>query len=298
MYLAHPLRAASDVAWRAAWWDGQREHLWLGAEVATLPMHYCLVVLATKLTAPVVVLLAAAAWRPHALTARVGLLCLWPVLWLSFKGWKSPFYLTPFLPVLYVIAADSLRRLARALSGTGASVRSALAIAALVLMFQSASLADSHPDHLMNGIRYGAWAYGGFAGPAVSHGQWVLEALKRVREDARGKNPMVAVPLGYAPRQFEHYASRLGLTAVHTADRLRHGVHPSRVEYAIVSHDVLVHAEGRRLNGAVLRLVADGARFQQLATIRSAGFPMARIWKRVAPVGSDADQPRALTRPR
>jgi hypothetical protein len=299
MYLANPLQAAGDISRRVAWWDGQREHLWLGAEVATLPAHYYIVVLATKLTAPVVLLLlAAVVWRPRCLTVRVGLVCLWPVLWLSFKGWKSPYYLTPFLPLLFVVATDALRWLVYAMSRTGARRGRTTATATLVLTFQAVSLADSHPDHLMNGIRYGSWAYGGFAGPAVSHGQWVLPALERVRQEARDHDSVVVVPLGYAPRQVDLYVSRLGLTAVHTADRLRHGVHPDRVDYAIVSHDVLAHTEGRRLNGALLKLVADHARFRQIATVRSAGFPTARIWKRVSPHGTDTERPPARSRPR
>lgn len=43
---------------------------------------------------------------------------------------------------------------------------------------------------------------------------------------------------------------------------------------------VFAHDTGRRLNRALLRLVEDERQFQPLVTVRSAGFPMARIWKR------------------
>ena len=82
--------------------------------------------------------------------------------------------------------------------------------------------------------------------------------------------------LGYAPRQVELYAARLGLTEVHPASRLRHGVNPRRVEYVVISQDVLSHAEGRQLNQALLRLVEDASQFQALGTVRSAGFPLDR----------------------
>jgi hypothetical protein len=143
----------------------------------------------------------------------------------------------------------------------------------------------------MTGIRYGARLYGDFAGPAVSHGQWVREALECVRDDAGRGDVVVVVPLGYAHRQVALYAGRLGLVSVHTADRLRHGVNPRSVEYAVVSNDVLAHEEGRQLNLGLLRLIEDGTQFQHLATVRSAGFPMARIWKRRSEGAGLAAQP-------
>lgn len=282
MYAAHPLRAAYDVADRLAWWDSQQGHLWLGAEVASLPAYYYALVLLVKVSPPVLLLFVLALRRRPSLAARVCLPCLWPVLLLTLKGWKSPFYLTPFLPLLYIVAAASLQQLVRALARPRRGW--VAAAAALTVAVQLALAADSHPDHLMTGIRYGPQLYGDFAGPAVSHGQWVLEALERVRRDAGRGDAVVVVPLGYAPRQVAFYSARLGLRRVHTADRLRHGVNPRSVEYVVVSHDVLTHAEGRRFNRALLSIVADATQFRPLATVRSSGFPMARIWKRAGPV--------------
>jgi hypothetical protein len=111
----------------------------------------------------------------------------------------------------------------------------------------------------------------------------VREALERVRHDAGRGDAVVLVPLGYAPRQVALYSARLGLAEVHTPDRLKRGLNPRDVEYVVVSHEVLAHAEGRRLNGALLAFAADGKAFRLLSTVRSGGFPTATIWKRVGP---------------
>lgn len=274
MYVANPVVAAYDVAARLRFWDAQQEHFWLGAEVEALPWYYYALVLLVRLSPPVLVLVLAGLVRPGP-AARVCLPCLWPIALLTLKSWKSPFYLTPFLPLLFVVAAASLRRLAR-----GRGPRLARGAALVVIAVQGAEILDSHPDHLMGGIRYGARFYGDFAGPAVSHGQWVLEALEQVRRDAGRGDVFVVVPVGYAPRQVGFYAERLGLSRVHTADQLRHGLNPRQVDYVVVSHDVPAHQEGRQQNRALLRLADDTARFRELAGVRRAGFPMARIWKR------------------
>ncbi len=287
MYAAHPLRAIRDVAGRLAWWDGQTDHLWLGGEVAALPLYYYPFVLLVRLSPAVLLLVGLGLRRRWSPALRVCLPCLWPVLLLTFKGWKSPFYLTPFLPLVFVVAAASLRELVRRLPA-GGRPRAALAAGAGVLAFQLAAVVDSHPDHLMAGIRYGPWLYGDFAGPAVAHGQWVLEALQRVRDDAGRGDAVVLVPLGYAPRQVALYSTRLGLSEVHTPDRLKRGLNPRAVGYAVVSHEVLAHAEGRRLNGALLALVAEAGAFRQLSVVRTAGFPAATIWKRIDTAGRSA----------
>ncbi len=280
MYAAHPLRAVRDVASRLSWWDGQTDHLWLGASVAALPHYYYPFVLLVRLTPPVLLLVGLGLLRRWSPALRVCLPCLWPIVLVTFKGWKSPFYLTPLLPLLFVVAAASLRELVRSLPPARRSW-AAGAAGAGVLAFQLAAVADSHPDHLMGGIRYGARLYGEFAGPAVSHGQWVSEVLQRVRDDASAPDVAVLVPLGYAPRQVALYSARLGLTQVHTPDRLKRGLNPRDVDYVVVSHEVLAHAEGRRLNGALLALVADAGAFRQLSAVRTAGFPTATIWKRI-----------------
>ncbi len=282
MYVVQPLRAIQDVLARIAWWDGQTGHLWLGVEQQHLPLYYYPLVLVVRLSPPVVLLLVVAAFVRRSLALRVAWPCLWPVLLLTFKGWKSPFYLTPFLPLIFIMSAAALHRLARA--GAAWRPRTVARLGtATVIAAQLALLLDSHPDHLMTGIRYGERTYGDFAGPAVSHGQWVRAALEHVRRDARRDDSVVLVPLGYAPRQIDHYASRLGLLEVHSADRLRHGVHPRQVEYVVVSHDVLAHADGLRFNQALLRLLTTPGLFEPLATVRSAGFPMARVWRRTPP---------------
>jgi 4-amino-4-deoxy-L-arabinose transferase-like glycosyltransferase len=287
MYLAHPLAAARDVAARLAFWDAQQEHLWLGAEVASVPAYYYGLVALVKISPPELLLGALSPVGRRPLAARVLLPCLWPILYLSLKNWKSPFYLTAFLPLVAILAADTLRRLARAAPRLR---RLAPAAVTLVAAVQVATIADAHPDYLMLGIRYGERLYGDFQGPAVSHGQWVRAALQRVHADAGGADPVVVVPAGYAPGQVEHYARRLGLSRVHTTAALKRGLNPRHVEYAVVSHDVLVHAEGRQHNGALLRLAADSARFREVATLRSSGFAVARVFRRVR-----ADAPRAAS---
>lgn len=277
MYVVNPVVAAYDVAGRLAWWDAQREHFWLGEEVAALPWYYYGLVLLVKVSPPVLLLVLASLRRPT-LAAQVCLPCLWPIALLTLKAWKSPFYLTPFLPLLFVVAAASLRRLAQ---GRGPSF--ALGGALVVLGVQAASIVDSHPNHLMAGIRYDPRLYGDFSGPAVSHGQWVLEALERVKHDGAPPNAVLVVPTGYAPRQLAHYAERLGFRRLHTPDQLKHGLNPREVDYLVISHDVLAHEEGRRQNHALLRLAADGAQFHELAAIERSGFPMVRIWKRRRP---------------
>lgn len=277
MYLAHPLAAAADVAARLAFWDGRLEHLWLGTEVTWVPAYYYGLILLVKVSPPVLLLAVLAAARRRPLSARVLLPCLWPILYLSLKPWKSPFYLTAFLPLVAILAADTLRRLARAAPRVR---RFAPAAVALALAVEVGLIADAHPDYLMLGIRYDSRLYGDFQGPAVSHGQWVKEALERVGALAGGTDPVIVMPSGYAPKQIEHYAARLGLSQVHTAGALKHGVNPRQVEYAVVSHDVLAHAEGRQHNGALLQLTSDSTRFREVAALRSSGFVVARIWRR------------------
>lgn len=281
MYLASPLAAARDVAERLAWWGAQREHLWLGQEVEAVPGWYYALVLAVKLAPPVLVLAALAPLARRAAPARALLLCCWPVLYLSLRPWKSPFYLMPFLPLVFVLAVHALRRLAR--DARPGRRRLAAALAVVTVALQAAWLVDAHPDYLMLGARYSQRLAGDFQGPAVSHGQWVREALEWVRADAGGGDPLVVVPAGYAPRQVEHYAGRLGLSRVHDASQLKHGVSPRGVDYAIVSHEVLVHAEGRRQNAPLLRLVEEPGGFRLAASLRSSGFVTARVWRRVAP---------------
>lgn len=282
MYIVSPIDAVVDIAQRISWWDSQLGHVWLGAEVQSIPAYYYVVVLVVKLSLPVLLLIVLALCTNWTVAVRMCVICLWPVVMLSFKGWKSPFYLMPFLPLLYVVASESIRRLALR-RPIAKRTPTALTIVTVVVVIQVGTLLDSHPHHLMTGIRYGQQFYGEFAGPAVSHGQWAREALKCVHDDAWQSNPVVLVPLGYAPRQVELYAARLGLAQVHTPDRLRRGVNPRSVDYIITSHDMLANSEGVRLNGALLRLVADGTQFCALATVHAAGFPIARIWKRYRP---------------
>lgn len=279
MYLAAPLTAVRDVAERLAWWGAQREHLWLGREVATVPAYYYALVLAVKTAPPLLALALLAPLGRGARLPRLLLLCCWPVVFFSLRAWKSPFYLMPFLPLLYLLATHSLRRLRRSPQRW---LRGLAPVAAgLGLAFQLGCIADAHPDHLMLGIRYSQLLYGDFQGPAVSHGQWVRAALEWVRADAAGSDPVVVVPAGTAPRQVAYYSARLGLSRVYSATDLKRGVSPRSVQYAIVSSEPLAHEEGRLQNAALTRLVAQPGPFGVAGALRSSGFVTARVWRRL-----------------
>lgn len=285
MYAAHPLTAGRDVAARMGFWDGVTDYFWLGQpQTALPPWYYALIVLVKlgPLSLPPLAVALAAAIRRSERRARLLALALWPVAYFSLKPWKSPFYLAAFVPVLYLLATDGLRRLLRPLRA-----RPALAALVLgaVLAAEAGRAAVMHPDYLMLGIDYSEWLYGDFQGPAVSHGQWVGEALALVRKDSPAANdPNVLVFGGFASEQVMAYARRYGLRSVFDGSQLHErGIAHGQVDYLLVNQDCLRHSEEQRINKVLLRLAADPLAFRVIATFRSGPFPMLWVYRRVTP---------------
>lgn len=291
MYAFEPRASLADIRERIRFWDASTEFLWLGREVTELPLYYYAVVMLVKIGPPVVVLAGLAVVqalgpaREHAGARRTRalLLAFWPLLYFSLKPFKSPFYVAALLPVAYLLAVDGLQR---AMRWTALRTRPWWKALMVVLVLAAEALPGAyvHPDYLMSGIHYGDRVYGDFQGPAVSHGQWIGEALGLIRADTLGSDPVVVVPNGYVPAQAEHYARRYGLGRVHTA-KILSGVQSHReevlasVQYAVINQDCLRHQRGRRVNRLLLRVREDPS-FSLVATFRSGHLPMVWVYRR------------------
>lgn len=286
MIVARPAEALSDIVKRLDQWDGVTGHLWLGRTEATIPWSYYLLVAAVKLgplTLPPILLALAHATRRGGARPRFLFYSLWPVVLLSIKPWKSPFYLAAFVPVLYLLAAHGLSRLLRRRPFAGRRWLRGVLLALVVLPEAGRALLF-HPDYSMLGIDYSERLFGDFQGPAVSHGQWVGEAIVFVRRDWDGaREPNVLVFGGFASEQVMSYARRERLASVFDGSQIRErGIGHDEIDYLIVNQDCLRHPEEGRINRLLLRLAADRAAFRPAATFRSGPLPMVWVYRRAA----------------
>jgi hypothetical protein len=269
-------------------------YLWLGKVVEHLPPYYYGVVLATKLTPVILVLLlVTAVWHVRRSPGsnpfgRTLLFLLWPVIYLSLKPWKQPYYLTPFVPVLYILLVDGLHML-----WVNPSFRRRGLVHVVVLLAVAGQLyavIRMHPDYLMQGIRYSDKLYGEFTGPAVSHGQWVGEALRYIREDARGKEPLVYTVTNVTQDQIRHYSGKYGirplLGEVPPVRLGRHTVARCSV-YILITRDAKEivcpgHTNAIPENRSLVTFVEKAREYTPVKTWYSGGFPMVWVYKRNA----------------
>lgn len=289
MYFAHPLAMAADVAARVTFWDSQRGFIWAGREVETVPVWYYPVVLAVKIAAPVLVASCAGLLLNLGRHARAGVWvsCLWPLLPLSIKPWKSPFYIAAFLPLFYLLAADALRRAWR-WPGLGRRPWAGAVVLSCVFGSEAALLVRMHPDHLMVGIHYGDRFFGEFSGPAVSHGQWTGEALEYIRDRCGPRQPVILIYEKWGPRQVEMYAERLGLRRLYRGyDLPRRGV--DELTHLVVNQDSyrewLWRGRAKGQNSLLNRLARESGRFRLVKTFSSGTFPMVWVYERVGTDG-------------
>jgi hypothetical protein len=274
--------------------DRQTGFLWLGHVVEHLPRYYYGVVLATKLTPVILVLLlVTAVWHVRRSPGsnpfgRTLLFLLWPMVYLSLKPTKTPYYLTPFVPVLYILLVDGLHMLwvnpffrRRGLVHVGVLLAVAGQLYAVIRM---------HPDYLMQGIRYSDKLYGEFMGPAVSHGQWVGEALRYIREDARGKQPIVYAVTNMAMWQIRHYSAEYGVRPligeVPPVRLGRHTVAQCSV-YILITRDAKeivcpVHEDAVRENRSLVSLAENSREYALVKTYYSGCFSMVWVYKSIA----------------
>jgi hypothetical protein len=290
----HSLR---DAIWRIRVADGKSGYLWLGHVVRSIPIYYYLVVLATRLTPVVLVVslatLALVVRRPSSLHAfsRLLLIFLWPLLYLSVKPWKNPYYLTPFIPLLFMLLADGIRIL---FSTRVFRERRYLAVIVVVavLVDQAYAIIRLHPDYLMQGIEYSGRLYGEFQGPAVSHGQWIGEALSYVRQDCQDREPVVYAVSDVGTPQIRHYAEEYGVAVrigeVPPADTERDNA------YVLISRDARQmicpdHKTAITRNATLVAFADHSAEYALVRTYYSARFPMLWIYGKAARARAPSD---------
>ncbi len=287
MYLFYPLEA---VTWLHAWlqrWDGYTGYLWLGQEVESIPWYYYLLVLATKIS-PVFWLFMAIGMVGRFIARKTLsreslflLLLLWPIVYLSWKSWKSPYYLTAFLPFLYLLGISLIRDALP--QGRPWRYGAAMAVLLIIPGSQWIMARTVHPDYLMLGIRYSHRLYGEFQGPAVSHGQWIGEGLAYIIEDYGSGDVAVLVHEGPAQMQIRYYGNRYGIRDLyHLGDF-------SDPEEALKTIDYVLYSEdARRLtapllslnierNRALMEWVDTEERLVPIHVFRSGDFPLVHI---------------------
>jgi len=218
MYLAGFPECVKDIVAGSRIADSQTGYLWLGNVVERIPAHYYGIVLMVKLT-PVILILAVLTVLLHVRRfpsmhrfCTILLLSCWPIICLSFKSWKSPYYLVPFIPVFYILIVDGLHALFSTATFTSRRLFAAIVIL-LSFLNQAYAVARIHPDHLMQGIRYSDRLYGEYQGPAVSHGQWIGEAFTFIKQDCQDRRAFVYAVDNVGTPQIRYYAKKHGIQA-------------------------------------------------------------------------------------
>jgi hypothetical protein len=301
MYLAGFPGCVRDILAGARLADSQTGYLWLGDVVERLPPYYYGVVLLAKLT-PVILILAVVTVLLHVRRfpfmhrfCTILLLSCWPIICLSFKSWKSPYYLIPFLPVFYILIVDGLH----ALFST-AIFRSRPFLAALVILLsflnQAYAVARIHPDHLMQGIRYSDRLYGEYQGPAVSHGQWIGEAFSFIKQDCQDRRAFVYAVDNVGTPMIRYYAKKHGIQAfvgeLPPAD-LKTSVTNACNVYVLITRDSKemicpFHKNAIEDNKALVAFVEESDVYSPVRVFRSGGIPMVWVFRHRLPEGPDS----------
>jgi hypothetical protein len=301
MYLAGFPHCIKDIVAGSRMDDSQTGYLWLGDVVKRIPAYYYGVVLATKVT-PVILILAILTVllhvrrfpSTHRFCTRLLLFC-WPIICLSFKSWKNPYYLIPFIPVFYILIVDGLH----ALFST-AVFRSRPYFAAIVVVLpflnQAYAVARMHPDYLMQGIRYSERLYGEYQGPAVSHGQWIGEAFSFIRRDCPERRAFVYTVGNVGAPQIRYYAKKYGIQAfvgqLPPAD-LKASVTSACNVYVLITRDSKEmvcpsHKNAIADNKALVAFVEKSDAYSPVSVFHSGGIPMVWVFRHQGPEGPDS----------
>lgn len=291
MYTLSFTKAAVSILGNLAFWNSLKGFLWLGYVVEKIPANFYFVVSLVKFT-PLVVLigfftitLCVVKRKTCHPFVRFLFLCLWPLLFLSFKAHKSPYYLIPFVPVFYILVTYGLVRLFKTRIFAPNRILKILLIS-LIVATQVWFIAWIHPDYLMLGIQYGDKLYGEFQGPAVSHAQWTGDAMRFVRKDAEGKDPYVLIFDDIGVPQIRYYAIKYKLHNITNKVPDKSALHPSpRIDYIILNQDAKrmiapLHKNTMIKNMELVSYVENSKEYELLKTFSSGDFPMVWVYKR------------------
>ena len=290
MFFFSPLNAVQQISSAMKFWDSITGYMWLGRMVERIPPTYYPVVLAVRLSPWIAVCsliglcFVLIRSKQHPLLLRLLPLALLPVAYLTIRPWKNPFYLAPILPIVFVFCVAPLHALGKAIRTTRARAI-VVATAAFLVIGQLLHVVVAHPDYLIDGIQYGPRFYGQFQGPAISHGQWVKEALQCIRIDADGgpANVIVFETVDDAAwDQLLYYAGPEGATLN------VYGNFAGPDEALEWADYVLFHYEGMypmpagdtpRRNGPLLHLIASRGEIRKFKTFGPPRFPLATVYR-------------------
>jgi len=289
MYSFHLFQAKDSVLARLKFWDEAIWYRWLGKLVREIPANYYLVVALVKFSPAISILaflttiLYAIRFRAFHPFCRYLIFCFWPIIYLSFKPWKSPYYLTVFIPAVYILITYTLTVLFKT-KPLASNKPLKIILILLIIGSQMYYIIQMHPDYLMQGIQYGEKFYGEFQGPAVYHGQWIGEAFEFIKKDSDGKEPSILIFRELSVPQIRHYADKYTLRdiTVNIPDKEAE----SRIDYVVLNQDAkrvfspfhtLAISDNRRL----VSFLDNSKEYRVVKTFSSDGFPMLWVYKKI-----------------
>ena len=291
MYSFHLFQAKDSVLARLKFWDEAIWYSWLGKLVREIPANYYLVVALVKFS-PVISLLAfltiilyAVRFKAFDPFCRYLIFCFWPIIYLSFKPWKSPYYLTAFIPAGYILITYTLTVLFKTKLLTSNKLLKIILLL-LIIGSQIYYIIQMHPDYLMQGIHYGEKFYGEFQGPAVSNGQWIGEAFEFIKKDSGAEGPSILIFQGLSAPQIKYYANKYDLKDIAMNIPQKTDTETaSRIDYVVLNQDAKrifspFHKLAIRDNRRLISFLEDSKEYRIVKTFSSGGFPMVWVYKR------------------
>ncbi len=216
MYVLYPVEAWRALVHGNLIGSDLYGYLWLGEVVERMPLYYYAIILGVKLSPALVLLFITSLVWVVVFGYRTNVFfivlagSLWMLIPISFNGWVGPNYIAGALPVIYLVSPASLV----AWWGSTSKIRvRAICIFCTILVVAGSvwKVVVMHPDYPMTGIHYSHRFYGDFQGPAVSHGQWIGEAMDFIAQDSIGHPPRVLVFDAFWMSQIAYYAGKYGL---------------------------------------------------------------------------------------
>jgi 4-amino-4-deoxy-L-arabinose transferase-like glycosyltransferase len=295
MYVTGFSHCARDILMRLGFWSDQTGYLWLGNVVERIPPYYYSLMFITRITPAVLVLTVITVilyfqrFQTSHPFCRALLFSLWPIVYLSVKSWKNPYYLIPFIPVLYILVVDGLRILFSMNVFKSRRYLGYLVVLSIIAG-QLYTIIHMHPDYLMQGIQYSDRLYGEFQGPAVSHGQWIGEALSFIKHDCRDKQCIVYTVSNVGTPQIRHYSKEHGIPILIgeiPPRRLENNVVDKCSIYILISQDAKQmicpqHKDAIRDNRVLVSFAENSKEYKLVKTYYSGHFPMLWIYKKCA----------------
>ena len=141
----------------------------------------------------------------------------------------------------------------------------------------------------MLGIQYNDKFYGEFQGPAVSHSQWIGEALAFIKEDAGDSQPIINIFDDIGRTQIIHYARKNGLRDIYIGiPRTLPGHVPysrSRPRYIVINQDAKrliapLHRAAVAKNRQLVSFAENSQDYSIVKTFHSGDFLMIWIYRR------------------